>query len=96
MVLKNNLEKSLKNLEMRGELRKEKVGEREEETKANMNNLEEKVREREEETKEIIKNLEEEAKAKRVIINNLEEKVREREELERDSLCYSYDNLCQS
>ncbi|CAG8483433.1 603_t:CDS:2 [Funneliformis mosseae] len=61
----------------------EKVGERESETKANINNLEEKVREREE-TKGIIKNLEEkvkeETKAKQVIINNLEEKIRVREE----------------
>ncbi|CAG8503726.1 1214_t:CDS:2 [Funneliformis mosseae] len=95
MILRNNFYKTLRDLETRiKELEQsydglrsqfkyleEKVGEREEETKANINNFEEKNREREEDTETNINHAEEknseEAKAKQEIINNFEEKIRE-------------------
>ncbi|CAG8702658.1 8948_t:CDS:2, partial [Funneliformis mosseae] len=62
------LEQSNEGLRLQFKYLEKMIGEREEETKANINNLGEKVREREEVTKGIIKNLEEkvkeEAKAK--------------------------------
>ncbi|CAG8707058.1 11574_t:CDS:1, partial [Funneliformis mosseae] len=78
MVLKNNLEKNLKDLETRikeleqsnEEFRsqfkylEEKDREREEETKANINNLEKKIREREEVSK-----------AKQGVFNELEKRI---------------------
>ncbi|CAG8664702.1 4591_t:CDS:2 [Funneliformis mosseae] len=60
------LEQSNEGLRSQFKYLEEKVRERDEETKANINNSEENFRE---------------AKAKQEIINNLEEKIREREEV---------------